>query len=217
MRMKKNRILLWAVVPIFLSGCLTNIPVKSPADTAQTPARETESESGPIENAPDYDGAAADVPSPETTPIPAGTTFDNPWRYCEAVYTIDSPGVEYVGEKPPASVRKTVLNMAGVSENDGASHSIVWRCMDGQVYACDVTESTHCLTKMTLLTIPSQAMIDECAKAENDGLTLPVAVTGPETPYEWSCAGTVPTISRQGKTVDPRGFNANIWRLIYEN
>lgn len=214
-RMKKNRILPWFILPVLLSGCLTNIPIKSP-DEPIALAAASETAPDPVEGAPVFVDSGADFPNPDATPIPAGTTFDSPWRYCEAVYTIDSPGIEYVGEKPPAAVRKTVTNMVGVSESDGAAHSIVWRCMDGQVYACDVTASTHCLTKMKLLTQPSQAMVSECSKAENEGLVLPVAVTGPETPYEWTCTDSVPTITRQGITVDPRGFNANIWYLIYE-
>lgn len=220
--MKKIRIFPWFLLPVLLSGCFSNIPVQSPAEPTQAEVSDadeglTGNDAGSFESAPVFDAGEADLPSPETTPVPAGTTFENPWRYCEAVFTIDSPGAEYIGEKPPAAVRKAVVNMVGVSESDGAAHSVVWRCMEGQVYACDVTASAHCLVKMSLLTLPSQAMINECTDAEKDGTVLPAGVTGPETPYEWSCVDSAPKITRQIVTVDPRGFNANIWHLIYEN
>lgn len=212
-------VICWAV-----SGCIANLP--SQGDSKEPPTSEAVANSSSGESAvagslQSADGTAGDTglgeaQNPDTLSIPPGTTFDNPWRYCEAVQTVESPGVEYVGEKPPSAVRSKTLLMAGIRESDGSAHTIVWRCMDSAVYGCDVTLSTHCLTKMTLLTEPTRAMLDECAKLE-DGAVLPTDVTGVNTPYEWTCIGKKPTITAQGVTVDSQGFNANIWYQLYEN
>lgn len=214
-------VLLTAFLVLTSGGCVSNLP-KGGAEARPTEAA-SEMEA---ENAASSDGVPAelaansvpgDVSAVNTTPIAPGTTFDNPWRYCEAVSTIDSPGIEYVGEKPNGAVVAKTLRLFGVPESDGTGHTVVWRCMDGLVYGCDVTLTGTCLTKLSLLTQPTQRMIDECARGENDGAALPEAVTGADTPYEWGCAGSAPTILRQRVSVDAQDFDATIWKPVYEN
>lgn len=213
-----------ALMCVIVSGCMTNLPGRGGSETIAVPIEEenAEADGSAALSAPQSESGFAgdtgigEAVNPETLSIPPGTTFDNPWRYCEAVQTIDSPGPEYVGEKPSSAVRTKTVTMAGISESDASGHTIVWRCMDQAVYGCDVTLSTHCLTKMTLLTEPTRAMIDECARLD-DGAVLPAAVTGAETPYEWTCMEKRPTITGQGITVDSQGFNAIIWYQLYEN
>lgn len=225
-------ILLMLVLTVFLlAGCMANLPGKV---DKSTPAQSDAGTDSPDIAQPNPDDAASLPVVPDgvqgiiegtvesadgsvisaANAIPAGTTYTDPWQYCSAARTIDSPGIEYVGEKPPAALKKALLDMLDITENDAGSHNIVWRCMDGNVYACDVTLSTHCLTPMRLISSPTRAMIDACQDPGMEGITLPTAVTGPETPYEWTCIEKVPTITRQGIPVDERGFNAAIWHAI---
>ncbi|AOH42202.1 hypothetical protein BEQ56_01120 [Anaerolineaceae bacterium oral taxon 439] len=217
-------VLLTVLLVLTLGSCVSNLPnggeAAKPTEAASemgdgNAASSDGVSAGPAANFVPGDDSA--VSAANTTPIAPGTTFDNPWRYCEAVSTIDSPGIEYVGEKPNGAVVAKTLRLLGVPESDGAGHTVVWRCMDGLVYGCDVTLTGTCLTKLSLLTQPTQRMIDECARGENDGAALPEAVTGADTPYEWGCVGSAPAILRQRVSVDAQDFDATIWKPVYEN
>ena len=195
---------------ICLTGCFNNLPGK---DIQPTP-------DGTISTVDDNDGNVSSDPLPiEGTavapdggnPIPEGTTFEDPWQYCNAAGTINSYGKEYTGTPSPTVIRDTVLQMLNVPEADRNSHNVIWRCASGQVLGCDTSMFQTCLNVYNLDQTPSAVIEEECKKADMEGVVLSQEVTGSQTPYEWRCVAGVPQISGQGIPVDEQGLNPSIW------
>jgi hypothetical protein len=88
-----------------------------------------------------------------------------------------------------------------------------WRCMDGEVYACNVGANLPCDEKADVSKEPTQGMKDYCK--ENSGSDfIPMYVTGHSTVYEWKCDGTTPAAGKQFADVDKQGYQKNIWYEI---
>lgn len=210
---KKHRIqrfIFFLVVVLCLPACVRNLPGKTVEPTSTVTDNVTEKDDGNVftDTLP-VEGTAV---APEGgTPIPEGTTFEDPWQYCNAVGTINSYGKEYTGTPSPTVIRELVLEMLNIPEDERASHNVIWRCASGQVLGCDASAYQTCLNVYDLNMTPSAIIEEECRKAEMEGVTLPQAVTGSQTPYEWRCIGGVPKITGQGIPVDEQGLNPSIW------
>ena len=215
--MIRKNLFCYLLIPLSVTACVQHLPreivtstvpnetsvAQTTADTAETPVAAEE-----------YalpEGTLVWTDASMTRTLPAGATYADPWDYCQAVGTIDTPGPEYTGTNPPEVIKKEVLRALAISESDGTAHNVVWRCVDGQVFGCDSSMYQTCLTSMNLSTTPPETAVNECAKAEMDNITLPGAVVGNDTPYEWTCQGGKPVITGQGVTIDEQGYNALIW------
>jgi hypothetical protein len=154
----------------------------------------------------------------EVTPIPKATpaTFNDPFAYCASVGNADHPGPSYIGEKMPESVLTGMQKIDQIGPDiphDLLVAGSVWRCMDGKLYACFVGANLPCDAKANTDKTPTSAENDFC-KANPDSLSIPAAVTGHETVYDWQCKGTVPNADKVGFHVDPRGYISEIWFMI---
>jgi hypothetical protein len=163
-------------------------------------------------------GAATITPAPPPGATSGQTSFTDPFAYCSAVGTIDTPDARYAGPKVPDAVVKglqKVLNLPGTPAPPLTQGSF-WRCMDGKVFACTVGANLPCTEKANTDQVPTSAMNDFC-QSNPTADVVPAAVTGHTTIYEWRCANGTPTIVKQVATVDARGFLANIWYEISPN
>jgi len=146
----------------------------------------------------------------------AGNTYDSPFAYCKAAGTIDTPGKEYTGPPVPESMAKALKKAWGSPESaplDTFVKGTYWRCMDGEVYACNVGANLPCDEKADVSKEPTQGMNDYCK--ENSGSDfIPMYVTGHSTVYEWKCDGTTPVAGKQFAEVDKQGYQKNIWYKI---
>lgn len=218
--MKKIHPLIWlSVLPFLLSACLKNLPQEDAGTVESTQTREeilasqlanAQVTRTPINNTGEEAVNWVEINTGANS-IPAGVTFDNPWDYCQAVRTISSPGIEYVGKTPNDEVTESVLQAMNIDNSEAANHSTIWRCMNGQVWGCDSSSYPNCPNQVDFSTEPSDIMKEECAKSEMENVVLPSAVTGRDTAYEWICKAGLPEITGQEVTADEFGFNANIW------
>lgn len=146
----------------------------------------------------------------------AGKTFDNPFAYCEAVGTVDSPGADYTGPGVPESIAKGLKKAFGSPEStplDTFMKGTYWRCMDGNVYACNVGANLPCESKADVGKEPTEGMDEYCK--ENAGSDfIPMYVTGHSTVYDWKCDGATPVAGKQLTEVDAQGYQKNIWYEI---
>ncbi|MHB9033917.1 MAG: hypothetical protein ACYC6L_12835 [Anaerolineae bacterium] len=143
------------------------------------------------------------------------TVYTDPFTYCAAVGTVDTPQGDYSGVKVPESVAKglqTALNAPDTPLNILENES-VWRCMDGSVYACFVGANLPCEARANTDRTPAKAVADYCHQNPKADV-VPADITGRETVYEWRCKGGVPEIARQVFQADARGFIAEIWYKI---
>lgn len=147
----------------------------------------------------------------------APETYSDPFVYCQAVGTVDSPGETYQGPAITPEIIRGFIHAAGLENSSEPSEmfekTTTWRCMDGQVYACNFGANLPCTSKANTDQAPTQAMQEFCASSPGSDF-IPMSVTGHDTVFSWKCEAAEPVVSGQISEVDKRGFIANIWYPI---
>lgn len=166
--------------------------------------------------APTAPPVSATLPAPTASATPA--TYTDPFAYCAAVGTADTPGPDYVGPKVPESVAQGLQAALNAPDTpiDALKNGSSWRCMDGSVYACFVGANLPCEAKANTDQTPTQEEIGYCQQNPNSDF-IPAVVTGRETVYEWRCLNGAPDIVAQVVQPDSQGFLSNIWYTISPN
>jgi hypothetical protein len=154
-------------------------------------------------------------PASQSTSTPP--TFSDPFAYCAAVGTADTPDVRYTGEAVPDAVINGFKKAAGLEGStettDMFKKSTIWRCMAGKVYACNFGANLPCDSKANTDKTPSQPIDDFC-KANPNSQVIPMSVTGHDTIYNWTCVNDKAQITEQIGQVDAEGYLAQIWYAI---
>lgn len=142
-----------------------------------------------------------------------GETYDDPFAYCRAVGTVDTPDDRYDGPAMPDLLARKLRAAVGAPDDaplglfrEGAT----WRCMDGAVFACTVGANLPCATKADPGRTPSEPMRQFC-REQPEGAVIPAVVTGRATVYAWRCAGGEAVPEGTPRAIDPAGFLADIW------
>jgi putative hemolysin len=147
-------------------------------------------------------------PNPEA----GQSSYNDPFTYCAAVGTIDTPDERYTGDEMPASVIQGLIQQGIVSADAPLAfqQNAVWRCMANSVWVCHFGANLPCLEKADTAQTPAAAM-DEYCEANPTVAAIPAAVTGRATVYEWRCTDGKPEVGRQLFTADPQGYLAEFW------
>jgi putative hemolysin len=155
----------------------------------------------------DYYGGKCD---PNTAK--AQSSYSDPFAYCAAVGTVDMPDGRYTGPKMPDSIVQGMIKRGIVSADappEFQQHA-VWRCMNNSVWVCHFGANLPCQEKADTSQTPTPAMEDFC-KANPTAESIPAAVTGRATVYEWGCKNGKPEVVKQVFTADPQGYLADFW------
>lgn len=138
--------------------------------------------------------------------------YSDPFAYCAVAGTIDALDARYNGPAMPDSIVQGLIKHGIVSADAPPEfqQSAVWRCMNSQVWVCHFGANLPCQEKADLSQTPTAAMEDFC-KANPTAESIPAAVTGRATVYEWSCADGKAGAVRQAFKVDPQGYLADFW------
>ena len=164
--------------------------------------------------------ATAVVPLATTTSSPVQQTYNDPFAYCAAIGTIDTPDARYTGPHITDEIINGYKIAAGLESSTEPiqmfQKTTIWRCMDHQVYACNFGANLPCDSKANTNKTPTQAMGDYC-KANPDSDFIPMSVTGHATIYSWHCVQDTPELLNQIAKVDAAGYLANIWYPIVPN
>ena len=160
-------------------------------------------------------GTAGQTPVKLATPTAA--VYTDPFSYCAAVGSIDTPDARYTGAAVPDKVINGFKKAAGLQNSSEPlemfQKSTIWRCMDSKVYACNYGANLPCSSKANTDKTPTQAMKDYC-QANLDSDSIPMNVTGHDTIYSWKCAKAIPEVLAQIETVDSAGYLQQIWYVI---
>jgi hypothetical protein len=161
---------------------------------------------------------APNPPGSTQTPgaVPQAGSYSDPFAYCAAVGTADTPDVRYTGSRMPDVLAQGLKKASGASADapmEMFTTGAYWRCMDGKVYACTVGANLPCDSKANTDKTPTQPELDFCA-ANPTADVIPAAVTGHDTIYDWSCKSGKPEAGKQVFQVDKQGFIAEIWYEI---
>jgi hypothetical protein len=151
--------------------------------------------------------AACGTPEPE-----APASYGDPFAYCAAVGTVDVPDERYTGEAMPAAVLEALVRQGVVTADAPPEFqaNAVWRCMDGQVWACHIGANLPCQERADTSQTPTAEMEEFC-QTNPSAEAIPAAVTGRATVYEWKCSEGQPVVVKQVFSSDAQGFLADFW------
>jgi len=110
----------------------------------------------------------------------AAESYDNPFAYCAAVGTIDAPDARFSGPAIPAAVMRGLQKAIDAPPDAPPLPGVVWRCMDGKVYACTVGANLPCTAKADLNRAPAEPLRAFCMQ-QPDADVIQAYVTGRET------------------------------------
>lgn len=140
------------------------------------------------------------------------STYSDPFAYCGAVGTMDAPDAQYDGPAMPDSIVQGMIEQGIVTADAPPEFqgNAVWRCMDGQVWVCHFGANLPCQEKADTSQEPTQEMQEFC-QANPAADSIPAAVTGRATVYEWKCTEGQPEAGGQIFQSDPQGYLADFW------
>lgn len=159
-----------------------------------------------------FNGPCESLP-PVPTPTGPPATYTDPFVYCAAVGTLDAPDERYAGPAAPDAVIEGLREKTDIAEGAPAhwvAVGTVWRCMDGDVWACFVGANLPCSERADTSTAPRPEMEEFCSANPNAD-AIPAVVTGRATVYEWRCVDGTPQVVRQVFTPDAQGFLSDFW------
>jgi hypothetical protein len=138
-------------------------------------------------------------------------TSESPFRFCAHVGTDDRLGEpEGAGIAALAPYLPKAMHLP--ADAVLAPNEIVWRCMDGKVYACERGANIPCDSKADRSKF-NRGAVNYCSENPN-AADVPAYATGHNTVYLWKC---VAGQAKRGKTVsatDRRGFRTDFWYRI---
>jgi hypothetical protein len=112
--------------------------------------------------------------------------------------------------KVPADLVRAVAMAFQIDEASVRTAAFV-RCVGEKVSGCWVGANLDCFKADKRRALPGATAW--CR--ENPGSTgIPMAATGHDTIYEWSCSGRHAVAGKAVMTVDPRGYIAENWKEI---
>ena len=202
---------LFAMLLVTLSACAPQATPAAP--TATNPPANT---LAPTSVPPSATPTTAPTPPASTQAAVQSGSYSDPFAYCAAVGTVDTPDVRYTGPRMPDAVAQGLRKASGASADAPAemfTTGAYWRCMDGKVYACTVGANLPCDSKANTDKTPTQPEIDFC-QANLTSDFIPAAVTGHDTIYEWICKAGQPQAGKQVFQVDKQGYIVEIWYAI---
>jgi hypothetical protein len=166
---------------------------------------------------PQVKATEAGTQPPTANPASVQKTYSDPFAYCAAIGTIDSPDARYSGPQISDEIingYKLAARLEASSEPmDMFRKTTIWRCMDKRVYACNFGANLPCSSKANVDKTPSPEMGDFC-KANQNSEFIPMSVTGHDTIYSWHCVQGTPGVLDQIEKVDAAGYLAGIWYPI---
>lgn len=128
------------------------------------------------------------------------------WDVCSGMRTDDTTR-PIPPTMAPAVVATFKLHMttAEITRNG------VYRCVDGQVYACMTGANLNCGKANTQMLNRGG---DFWCRQHPDAASIPFFATGHDSIYAWRCDGSRAVIARQVSHVDARGFTSENWRRL---
>ncbi|MDI1286823.1 MAG: hypothetical protein PSV46_20735 [Reyranella sp.] len=147
---------------------------------------------------------------------PQTPSFADPQAYCRAVGTIDGPDRRFTASGVPDWIRAAFFTpdqIAALKAGRQPDYGIAWRCVGGDVLACQNAQTPSCMKPDTDRT-PTAAM-REFSRRDSSSPVIPRVVTGTERmlAYDWVCRGAEPAIAKQ-TPLDAQGFVAADWRRV---
>ncbi|WP_342723921.1 lysozyme inhibitor LprI family protein [Bradyrhizobium sp. B097] len=147
------------------------------------------------------------IATPSTTPVaenvPPTTNRVDVFAFCRAATTLDTP------QSVLLDATSEVALAAASTTN-----TYVWRCMDGEVWACGSGASGSACQTMSSSMTPSKAIFAFCARTPNADF-VPMSVIG-NSPASCKCVGFRPQVL-QAMQLDKRHFMTDSWIRVEQS
>ncbi|MFI5013533.1 MAG: hypothetical protein ACHQAY_14415 [Hyphomicrobiales bacterium] len=111
----------------------------------------------------------------------------------------------------PPSLVPAAIGLFGGDDEAFIRKSTVYRCMNGQVWLCNYGANLVCDKANIGRRNPGVA---QWCKEHPGSPDVPMAASGHDTIYSWTCAGTKARIAGVASKVDERGYLADNWKLL---
>jgi hypothetical protein len=114
----------------------------------------------------------------------------------------------------PAKVPPSLVPAVAAAFNidkDAAPNTAFVRCVGPKLLGCYVGANLNCDKANTRRALPGATA---WCRQNPGAANIPMAATGHDTVYEWSCKGTRAVAGRQVMKVDRRGYIADNWKVI---
>ena len=96
-------------------------------------------------------------------------------------------------------------------DKDAAPNTAFVRCVGAKLVSCYVGANLVCDKANTRRALPGATA---WCRQNPDAPNIPMAATGHDTVYEWSCKGSRAVAGKQAMKVDQRGYIADNWKEI---
>jgi hypothetical protein len=137
----------------------------------------------------------------------ASAHAETPAAFCRRVGTDDT--TQPIPKALVPAVNATFGMRLSVQE---AVATTVFRCVERHVMVCTIGANLPC-GKANTSREPSAGMAQYC-RGDAEAASIPAAVTGHDTIFEWRCQAGEPRVVRQTLSVDPQGFVAEYWKAL---
>lgn len=134
----------------------------------------------------------------------------DPWEQCRLPGNKSSK-VTMLNEIGNKELQMRAAIRLEIQPTEAESTIIAQRCMNGGLYVCNATMYVQCMDPVDFDSEPNEDMVMICSDPELEGVTLPPAVVGRNSAYEWQCTDGEPVITAQVLFGDADGYNENIW------
>lgn len=111
----------------------------------------------------------------------------------------------------PQSLVQAASRLFGGGDPNFIKTSTVYRCMNNQVWLCNYGANLVCDKANTSRNNPG---VTQWCKDNPGSADIPMAATGHDTIYTWTCVGNKPRIAGVAEKVDARGYLASNWKLL---
>lgn len=161
--------------------------------------------------------ATRNKPTPTPILMLAPESFSDAFAYCQAVRNADAADTRYTGPALPDGILQGFLNAIDAGPEARADEHFTsmtrWRCMDGQVYACNFGANLPCESQADTNKEPNAGEQQWCKENPTSDF-IPMAYSGHATIYNWRCENGKAVAGEEIMHADERGFIKEIWYLI---
>ena len=132
------------------------------------------------------------------------------WQQC-ALSGNGNISLAAVQNLQPEEYSRRVRITFAIQDDRLQTATIMQRCMNGKVYVCLAGIGDHCAEKIDFSVEVNELMEKTCADEAFEGMTLPPAVLGRTSAYEWVCHDGQPVITQQIIETDAAGYDKAFW------
>lgn len=143
---------------------------------------------------------------PEELPV----LSDDPWGQCAAARNSEVTPEKITNIENDEFRRRLQITFE-IQEEAAARAYIAHRCMNGKLYACQISPNTNCAERLNFTPDPNEAMRQFCSDPDLEGSIISPVISKINSAYEWRCHEGIPVITAQLAESDAAGYDKSIW------